>query len=100
MWGDEKYDILEKLQIRFCKYILAVNKSTCSNMVYGELEITPLDIDIKVRVIVYWARLVSKDQSKISHMIYSLLYSLDEFNIFKSNLLLSIRCTLNDSGFN
>ena len=65
VWGDGKCDILEKLQLRFCKYILAVNKSTCSNMVYGELGITPLDIDIKARIIVYWAKLVNEDQSKI-----------------------------------
>ena len=41
------------------------------------------------------------EQSKILQMIYFLLYKLDEFNIFKSNWLSSIRCrpTLNDSGF-
>ena len=99
VWGDGKCNILEKLQLKSCKYILAVNKSTCSNMVYGELVITPLDIDIKARMIVYWAKLVNEDQSKILHMIYTLLYKLDEFNIFTSNWLSSIRCTLNDSGF-
>ena len=99
MWGDGKCDILEKLQLTFCKYIPAVNKSTCSNMVYGELGITPLDIDIKGRMIVYWAKRVNEDQCEISHMIYSLLYKLDEFNNFKSNWLTLIRCTLNDSGF-
>ena len=99
MWGDGKCDILEKLQLRLCEYILAVNKSTCSNMMYGKLGITHLDIDIKDRMIVYWAKLVNEDQSKISHMIYFLLYKLDEFNIFKLNWLSSIRYTLNDSGF-
>ena len=99
MWGDEKCDILEKLQLRFCEYILAVNNSTCSIMVYGDLGITPLDINIKARMIVYWAKLVNEDQSKISHMIYNLLYTSDKFNIFKLNWLSSIRCTLNDSGF-
>ena len=68
-------------------------------MVYGELRITPLDIDIKARMIVYWAKRVNEDQNKISPMIYSLLYKLDEFHIFKSNWLSSIRCTLNDSDF-
>ena len=84
VWGDGECDILEKIQLRFCKYILAVNKSTCSNMVYEELGTTPLDIDINAKMIVYWAKLVNEDQSKISHMIYTLLYKLDEFNIFKS----------------
>ena len=53
-------------------------------MVYGELGITALDIDFKVRLFIYWAELVSEDQSKISHMIYSLLYKMNKFNIFKS----------------
>ena len=68
-------------------------------MVYGELGITPLDIDIKARMIVYWAKRVNEDQCEISHVIYSLLYQLDEFNNFKSNWLTLIRCTLNYSGF-
>ena len=66
---------------------------------YGELGITPLDIDINARMIVYWAKLVNEDQRKISNMLHTLLYKLDIFNIFKSNWLSSIRCTLNYSGF-
>ena len=37
IWAHEGTEILEKLHLRFCKYILLVNKTTCSNMVYGEL---------------------------------------------------------------
>ena len=36
VWGCESYDILERLQLRFCKYMLSVNKYTCSDMIYGE----------------------------------------------------------------
>ena len=43
-----------------CQYV------QCLNMVYGQLRITPLHIDIKVSMIVYWAKLISGDQSKIS----------------------------------
>ena len=37
VWAHEGTDILEKLHLRFFKYVLGVNKSTCTNMVYGEL---------------------------------------------------------------
>ena len=47
VWGCENCDIVNKVKLRFCKYILHVHKSTCSNMVYGELGETPLHIDIK-----------------------------------------------------
>jgi hypothetical protein len=36
-------------------------------MVYGELGRYPIDIDIKVRTISYWARLLSGKQAKFSN---------------------------------
>ena len=99
VWGCENYDIFEKLQLRFCKYILSVNKSTCSNMVYGELGVMPVNIDVKTRMIVYWAKLICGNQGKISNLIYSLLYKLDQLNIFKSDWIHTIKSILNNSGF-
>ena len=84
VWGSEKCDILERLQLRFFKYVLSVNKFTSSMMVYGELGATPLDIDIKSRMLTFWARLCSGHKHKISNTIYSLLYTLDKKDIFKS----------------
>ena len=34
VWGSENCDILERLQLRFFKYVLSVNKFTSSMMVY------------------------------------------------------------------
>ena len=50
-------NILEGLKLRFFKYVLSVNKFTSSMMVYGELGAVPLDVDIKLRMLTYWARL-------------------------------------------
>ena len=36
VWAPEDWVILDKIQLRFCKYILSVNKCTYNNMVYGE----------------------------------------------------------------
>ena len=33
VWAYEDTDILEKLHLKFCKYVLGVNKSTCTNLV-------------------------------------------------------------------
>ena len=53
VWGSAKCDILEhveRLQIRFFKYILSVNKFTSSMMIYGAI---PLDVDIKSRMLTF-----------------------------------------------
>ena len=59
VWDNENCDIglLKRLQLRFYKYVLSVNKFTSSMMVYGELGVVPLDVDIKLRMMTYWARL-------------------------------------------
>ena len=70
VWGSENCDILERIQLRFFKYALSVNKFTSSMMVYGELGVVPLDVDIKLRMLTYWARLCLGDKHKISNTIY------------------------------
>ena len=99
VWGCESYNILERLQLRFCKYMLSVNKYTCSDMIYGELCVTPLSIDVSIRMVVYWAKLVSSNQNKISNMIYSILYKLHNLEIYKSDWINTVRSILNDSGY-
>ena len=91
VWGSENCDILERLQLRFLKYVLSVNKFTSSMMVYGELCVVPLDVDIKLRMLTYWARLCLGDKHKISNTIYSLLYTLDEKKIFKSEWIQTVK---------
>ena len=48
--------------------------STPNCMVYGELGRYPLEIDIKVRMISYWSKLIQGKQSKLSTIAYTLLY--------------------------
>ena len=68
-------------------------------MIYGELGVTPLSIDVSIRMVVYWAKLVSSNQNKISNMIYSILYKLHELVIYKTDWINTARSILNDSGF-
>ena len=53
IWGSETIDIIEKLQLRFLKYILNVNKFARSNMVYGEVGTPPLIVNSKSRVLLF-----------------------------------------------
>ena len=98
-WGCENCDIVNKVKLRFCKFILHVHKSTCSNMVYLELGETPLHIDIKCKMILYWARLITSKENKLSKMIYSLIYKLYEKDLFHSTWISSMKNILDSAGF-
>ena len=94
----ENCDIVNKVKLRFCKYILHAHKSTCSNMVYGELSETPLHIDIKCKMILYWSRLINSKENKLSKMIYSLIYKLYEKDLFHSSWISSVKNILDSAG--
>ena len=68
VWGFDKAATLEKLHLKFLKYTLKVKMSTCSNMVYGELGRFPLYIDIKKKMIGYWANLLNGKDTKYSNV--------------------------------
>ena len=68
-------------------------------MLYGELGAVLLDVDIKIRMLRYGARLCLRDKPKISNFIYSLLNTLDKKNIFKSEWIQTVKTTLNCCGF-
>ena len=46
IWGFGNLDILERVQLKFYNYIFNLKSSTQSAMIYGELGILPLRIDI------------------------------------------------------
>jgi hypothetical protein len=71
-WGFGNNEIVERLHLKFCK--LHLKTSTPDYMVYGELGRYPISIDIKVRMIKFWCKLIMGKQSKLSHICYKLLY--------------------------
>ena len=65
--------LIEKLHLKFCKHILDVKQSTPNFMVYGELGRYPISINIKVRMISFWCKLVNSYGLKMSSKLYHVL---------------------------
>ena len=59
LWGFENTIDIERIHLQFGKNILHLRKSTPYYMVYGELGRLPLSINIKMRMVGFWNRLVS-----------------------------------------
>ena len=99
IWAYENNDIIEKLHLRYCKYILGVNKSTTSSMVYGKLCRYPLNIEYTSRCILFWARIISGPVTKLSVKMYNLLYKMYNLGIYNSPWLSFVKSTLLSAGF-
>ena len=83
---------------RFCKHILSLNKSTCSNMVYGELGTTPMLLHAQSITHLCYSML-KVEQIKLSNAIYQLLLKLCNDGIFESQWETSVKSTLESCGF-
>ena len=66
VWGFGNFDTLERVQLKFYKYILNLKKATPSYLIYGEIGITPLSVNIKNRVISYWSRIIENISNDLS----------------------------------
>ena len=54
-------------------------------MIYGELGVTPLEIDIKTRILSYRAKLIeNKENGILSSDIYRITYEMHRHKIIKS----------------
>ena len=100
VWGFSKNEIIERVHLRFCKLLLNFKTSTPSYMVYGELGRYPLDIDIKVRTISFWAKLISGKQTKLSAIIYKCMYNMLRVRDRNFMWLKYVKHILCNCGFN
>ena len=74
IWDSGNYDILENVHLKFCKIILHLKATTPDFRIYGEFGRYPLDIDIKLRNILYWSKLITGKDIKLSIISYRFLY--------------------------
>lgn len=101
IWGTGNCDIIDRIQLKFFKHIFHLKKSTPSFMIYGELGVTPISVDIKAKTISFWSKIVSQhDQpTRLSYQIYTILYNLHKSNQCKSIFIENIESILNSCGF-
>ena len=61
VWGVSKFKEVDKLHIRFCKYILGVRQQTPNLAVYGQLGRFPLYVICKEMSIKFWLKIMKND---------------------------------------
>lgn len=68
-------------------------------MVYGELGRHPVDIDIKVRAVLFWTNLISGKQAKFSFILYQLSRHMNAHYNMQTKWILFVKKIFQDCGF-
>ena len=98
VWGHQRVDSIEKLHLKFLKYVLGVKLSTCNSIVYGELGRFPLIINLKKRIIGFYARTLAGKKEKLSHIICRRLITMHNEGTYLSKWTSCVRNILNECG--
>ena len=76
-------DNIERVQLRFIKFLLGVKSSTCSLAVYGEVGRFPMYLYQRLKIIDYWLRLERLNNGSLLSQVYLMVKSMFN-NGFKS----------------
>ena len=74
VWGFNKAKDIERVHLKFCKYILKMKTSTLNEIVYGEVGRYPLFIERYRRIVKYWLHITQTNECKYVKMIYNIMY--------------------------
>lgn len=101
IWGYGNLDILERVQLKFLKYTFNLKKTTPTFMIYGELGVLPVALDIKTRVISYWSKLLTMTEkpTRLSYAMYHFIYNLHKNKQLKSQYIENVKNILETCGF-
>ena len=71
-------DDIERVQLRFLKYLLGVKDSTCTQAVYGELGRFPVYLTAVVSIIKYWIRILNYKDNSLLRKAFTTIKHLDD----------------------
>ena len=99
VWCSGNCDLALKLQLRFYKIVLRLNKSTPSCMLFGELGRFPVDVHLKTRMLCYWYKLVKQaNSSKYTSVMYRFCLKMYEKCNYQFSYIEFIKTLLGELG--
>ena len=78
IWGFENSQIVENLHNDFLRHIVGSKKSTPIYVLHAVLGCHPIQINIKSRMIGFWLSIVNGKGSKISKLLYTIMFNEQE----------------------
>ena len=98
IWGLKHTNMIEKLHLKFMKFVLNVKTSTCNSMVYGELGRYPLHIRVKKQMVGFWAKTLQGKSNKLSCVMMNVLHNMQRSGLYSSPWLLHVKGILDHCG--
>ena len=97
IWGNNTQYILEKVHMFAAKKLLGVSSKTPKQLIYGELNRYPIEIDCKVKTLKYWLKLQEMEEDRIPKQAY--LRDEREMHVHTQSWCKEIKNMLESNGY-
>ena len=98
IWGFHKAGDIERVHVKFLKQILGVRRQTSDIAVYGEVGRVPLSILRNVRILKYWYKILTSNDTLL-YKVYKQQVNDSLQGLNENNWVLQLRFLLNELGF-
>ena len=78
VWGFELSECIERVQLKFCRFLLGVNSNASNQAVLGECGRLPLCCFYFKRCVTFWLKLLEMDEHRYPKACYNMLKRLDD----------------------
>lgn len=85
VWGFHSAPHIERIHTRFCRSLMGVKKSTNLAALYCELDIKPLIVFRKIRIIKYWTKIFHTDNDLLKSIYNMLLNDTNNYITYNGN---------------
>ena len=99
IWGFHAATAVERVHLKFLKWVLKVKRNTSNEIVYGELTRFPLKLVRLIRIITYWFKIVTDKSCLLVRNVYKLMLADLEENRNHINWASLVRTLLFNLGF-
>ena len=100
IWGFGNCEIIERVHLKFLKYVFHLKKCTPSHMIYGDLGLFPITLEINSRAISFWCKLLDcQDKYRLSSIVYTIVHSMHENRHVKSKWIDNVKHLICSMGF-
>ena len=97
IWGYQTRIEIERVQTKYCRFILGVGSSAPVEAVLGDCGRVPIGVSTRVRCIKYWLKILSMEDTRIPRACYNMLYEHEQAG--RTNWASEIKNLLCSHGF-
>ena len=101
VWATDDNDIdeINKLQLKFLKFILKLKNGTATPMVYGETGEFPLNLITKNRIIGYFSKLRDPNNTTLAKKMFNVSMSMHNQGVYTTKWVQRVNAILHEIGY-